>query len=345
MFEYLLIQNFQPHEKLRIDFAPDITTIVGETDAGKSSIVRALRWVCTNQPAGDAFIRWNTKGTTVKLGVDGHVITRRRSANGKVNEYQLDDQIYEAFKRGVPEPIERLLNLGPVCWQRQHDAPYWFSDTAGEVSRQLNTIVNLGIIDTSLTAVGKAVHRARTKLEIAEEGLTEAKREHDALAWVKGFEADVLVVEQTEARCITAANNAATAAGLIGLAHIHQTTHQSATTATLAGETVTRAGNRALNSRWRADTLGELVGKAEKYTKASWAVPPTGAMEDALNQHKKTASKAEAMRSLIKNIQSKETELCQLEKSFQSAKAAVPKVCPTCGASLSATSISKHAHR
>jgi DNA repair exonuclease SbcCD ATPase subunit len=350
MLEYLLIQNFQRHDKLRIDFAPDITTIVGPTDAGKSAIIRALRWTSTNWlPKGD-FIYHDAegvtaKGVTNKLGVDGHVITRRRSANGEINEYLLDEHLYKSFGRGVPEPIEQLLNLGPVCWQGQHDAPYWFDNTAGEVSRQLNAIVNLGVIDDALTNVGRAVHRGRTKCEMAEDDLTHAKQEYDSLAWVPKFEAAVTVVERAEACYNTAAYDAVTVGDLVGMVQSYRDAHQNATCAALAGQTAVQAGARSLKLGNRVKILQELVENAGKYTRAVWDIPPTRDMEDALNQYKKAKSRAEAVQDLVDDIRNKETQLCQLEKSYQIAKAAVPKVCPTCGASSQVTSTCKHGHR
>lgn len=336
MFEKLLVQNFQTHSKLRVDFDPRITCIVGPSDTGKSAIIRALCWACTNQPSGDEFIRWGTSGTTVKLSVDGHTVTRRRSPGGDTNEYHLDKQAFSAFGRGgVPEPIEKLLNLGSVCWQGQHDAPYWFSDTAGEVSRQLNAIVDLGIIDETLAQVGRAFHRARTKLETAEESLTEAKAAHDALAWVPNFEAAVALVEAAEARHTTAATQSNAMATLVRDAQRHQAAYESATALDCVADTAMVAGRRARTARVAANTLHQLLEEASRHKKAarSW-VPSTARMESALTQHKAAKQTATAITTLIRDIRAKEKELCQLTEAHETAEKAMPKRCPTCKRSL-----------
>lgn len=165
MIESLSLQNFQAHRRLRVEFGPGINTIVGRSDVGKSAIIRALRWAATNQPGGDQFVTTGTKGTTVTLHVDGHVIKRKRG--GSVNSYHLDGEEYKSFGRGVPGPVVTVLNMGGVCWQGQHDAPFWFSETGGEVARKLNSVVNLAIIDTTLASVQSENHAGRVRLRDA----------------------------------------------------------------------------------------------------------------------------------------------------------------------------------
>lgn len=336
MFEKLFIQNFQTHEKLRIDFDPAITSIVGPSDAGKSAIIRALRWVCINQPNGDAFIRHGTKGATVRLVVDGRSVTRRRAAGGRANEYKLDDQEFTAFGiGGVPEPIEGLLNLGPVSWQGQHDPAFWLSATPGEVSRQLNAIVNLGIIDDTLTGVGRAVTRARSRLEVAEENLTKAKAEHDNLAWVPVFAADLDVVNTTEADFNKKAARAATCGTLLQTVVKYQSVAENAADAATRGRVLTETGEKALITQKRAEMLRNLINTTMQYeTAAAMVVPGTDDIETAFTCYKETANRGKALRNLIDNIYRKGDELCRLKEELKIAKAAVPEQCPTCGRSL-----------
>ena len=74
MLEKLRIINFQKHEDLTVSFDDRITTIVGPSDVGKSAVLRALRWVLTNQPDGSGFIREGEKNASVVLRVDGRTI-------------------------------------------------------------------------------------------------------------------------------------------------------------------------------------------------------------------------------------------------------------------------------
>ena len=182
MLKFLLIQNFQKHEKLKIEFDPKITVISGSSDVGKSSVLRALKWVCLNNPQGEAFIRKGSKGTTVQLFVDDNKIKRKRSKS--LNAYYLNDEEYKAFGQDVPDTISSILKMDEINFQGQQDAPFWFSLSAGEVSRQLNSVIDLSIIDDALSAIGKKVRHFQSVTQISKERLKNAKDHKEELDWI-----------------------------------------------------------------------------------------------------------------------------------------------------------------
>jgi len=163
--------NFQRHRRLVIHL-DDVTVIRGETDAGKSAVLRALRWLCLNDFAGANFIRRGAKRAAVSVRIihnkQLHEITRERSAS---NTYRLDGEIYKAFGANVPDNIANLLRLSDVNFASQHDGPFWFCETAPEVSRKLNAIVDLSVIDSSLSHVAKVVTTTNTELVVHESRL------------------------------------------------------------------------------------------------------------------------------------------------------------------------------
>ena len=335
MLERLLIQNFQAHDKLIVDFAPGVTCIVGPSDAGKSAIIRALRWLVTNQPGGDAFVRHGTKGCTVKLVVDGHTITRRRSPGGGINEYQLDGSEYRAFGRDVPEPVVSLLNMAPVCWQGQHDAPYWFAETAGEVSRQLNAIVNLGVIDDALTSIGSTQRKARAALEAAETHLATAKARYDELNWVPEYESAVQSVEAAFDLYNSTKNRANNAAVTVQAVRQHRATFTGAHAAAKLGHAAICAGTRALQVQGQACLLGQLVVRVRGLAAQLTApVPPIHDVETAYSKYSQAVAHGKAIQAIISDVRDKEAALCRAEKELEAATKAVPKRCPTCGQSL-----------
>lgn len=300
MLEQLFIQNYQTHHKFKIDFDPAVTCIIGPNGSGKTAILRALRWVCTNQPGGDDFISWGAKGCTVKLIAEGHTVTRRRSPGGGVNEYLLDDAEFKAFGRSVPEPIENFLNLGPVCWQGQHDAPYWLSDTAGEVSRQLNAIVNLGIIDDTLAEISRMMNKARTRREVAGENLTKAKKEHDELAWVPDFVTAVGAVEAKETDYTKKASVLAQAAFLLDSAQTLYTTLENATRANVVSLIMVKSGAKAIEMQKRAEVLNSLVEAAQHHTKVSEKrILSTRSIENAHERYQEVISEAATLGKLL----------------------------------------------
>lgn len=180
-FRSLQLKNFQVHKDTLIEFSPTITTIRGPTDSGKSAVLRALRWVCLNDLAGEGFIREGTKKVEVILHVmekkERFEILRNKGTGGSSNTYELDSKEFKSFGTTVPSDIETLLRTSDINFQGQHDPAFWFTDTAGEVSRKLNAIVDLSLVDSSLAAIATQVRMLLEKKTIVQERLTEAKDE------------------------------------------------------------------------------------------------------------------------------------------------------------------------
>ena len=178
--ERIELKNFQCHRSLAVEFDPLVTTLTGKTNAGKSAILRALRWLAQNFPAGNEFISDGEKYSRVRLIVDGRRITRRI---GDRNEYRLDGKVYKAFGRAVPSAIVELLNVTDENFQGQLDAPFWFSLSPGQVAKELNRIVDLGVIDQTLTNLAQVGRQAASEVALTKTRLQEAKEAKARLAW------------------------------------------------------------------------------------------------------------------------------------------------------------------
>ena len=48
MIKSLHIQNFQSHKKTTLKFHKGINVVIGQSDSGKSAIIRALNWTINN---------------------------------------------------------------------------------------------------------------------------------------------------------------------------------------------------------------------------------------------------------------------------------------------------------
>lgn len=196
MLEQLKVNDFQGLEELTVDFDPGVTTLVGPSDSCKSATVRALMWLCFNQPDGIAFIRHGCERARVKLTVDGHRITRTRGKGE--NSYHWNKHRYEALGRGgVPEEVSKLLNTSSLNFQKQHDAHFWLSLTAGQVSQELNQVVNLDLIDRTLASVAAQLRRSKQEADIAQERFRSAQERGKALDWVPGAARAYRAVEES----------------------------------------------------------------------------------------------------------------------------------------------------
>ena len=196
MIESIQVRNFQCHSKFAIELDEHVTTIIGPSDVGKSSIIRALRWACTNIPAGDAFIQDGKTRCGVRLKMDGKVVERTKGTGE--NNYKLNGKAYKSFGSNAPEPIVNFLNLSPVTWQGQHDSPFWLAETAGQVGRELNAVVNLESMDAALSAVNQMVAKGKARQDAAQERLRSTQERLEGLGWVEEAKGDM---GELEAAC------------------------------------------------------------------------------------------------------------------------------------------------
>jgi len=197
MIERLTLTNFQCHERKEIDLDSRITTIVGRSDIGKSAILRALRWVCLNRPGGESFIRTDTTaGCGATVVSDGRPIIRYRK--GSENTYRVDESTFRAFGTGVPDEVTNLLRVSEVNFQGQHEAPFWFLKSPGEVSQKLNAVVNLDLIDRTLTAISSTVRKGKAEVEVTKTRLGEARERRGQLVWVRDADEALDTLERLE---------------------------------------------------------------------------------------------------------------------------------------------------
>lgn len=182
MFQSLVLKNFQNHKLKKIEFSPTVTTIVGASDEGKTSILRGLCLLCLNRPSGYSYVKDGSKRATVSLEVDNRKIRRARGKG--VNGYYLDGKRFAAFRNGVPSDIEDVLKIGDVNFQGQIAFPYLFTESPGRVAKHLNLIINLQIIDQTVANCASELRSARSSLQATTERLIEARKNKKDLSFV-----------------------------------------------------------------------------------------------------------------------------------------------------------------
>ena len=200
MIKSLHLQNFQSHASTNLQFSPGVNVIVGGSDCGKTAILRAINWLVTNRPSGDAFRRHGTEavGTHIRLRLTtGEEV--ERGIDKKGGFYRTDGKELRAFRAEVPEAVATALNLDPVNVQSQHDAPFLLSESSGEVARQLNRVARLDVIDTALAAAQGRVRETTRSLKEEEARAKSQTEEVTTLAWVDVAEEMVSYLEQVDA--------------------------------------------------------------------------------------------------------------------------------------------------
>lgn len=195
----LILRNFQRHERLSLPLDPKVTTIIGDSDSGKSAVLRALRWVCRNKPNGTDFVRHGQKLCRVSVLAGDRRIHRSRGAG---NSYHLDGEELKAFGADVPSPVRKVLKTTDLNFQLQHDAPFWFSLSPGDLAQRLNALVNLSKIDSIQKKIRTGRSKAEAEVTIRRENYRKHKADLIGLAPVTTFLEELAVLEEQEARLV-----------------------------------------------------------------------------------------------------------------------------------------------
>lgn len=197
--------NFQAHSNLEVSLGT-LTCITGPSDTGKSAVIRALRWVCLNDLRGSDFVKWGAKECAVEVEMEGGTVVRR-SRKGGENYYHLTvpgspEKEFKAFGNSVPQEIAEVLGVSSINFQSQHDGPFWFSLSDGEVGRRLNEIVDLTLIDKSQTKVAVSIRSCTAALAIRQEDLVKAIEECGRYKHVEQISAELENLEYLDSHCV-----------------------------------------------------------------------------------------------------------------------------------------------
>lgn len=203
MLKSISSYNFQSHKSTIIDFCDGLNVITGSSDSGKSSVIRAFRWVYENRPSGDSIKNWDSKKEdAVSVGIqlsEGSVCKERIS--GKV-KYLLDSEKgsyeFEAIRSDVPQEIIEFFNLSEYNIQTQHDPYFLLNDSSGEVAKKLNSLVGLDIIDTIFKNLNSKILGLKRSIEESEKTHIFLNEQLKGLSWIDQAEIDLNKLEDIE---------------------------------------------------------------------------------------------------------------------------------------------------
>ena len=201
MLSQIHLQNFESHKDTIIDLHNGTNAIIGESDSGKSAILRALYWVVFNRPLGDDFRSFWGGDTSVKVTTsEGHEVIRIKG--DKKNEYEIFNAVDKTNKKlsntqFIVEDIAKVLGLHNLNFQTQFDPHYLLPPvSSGEVARKLNEIVDLTIIDTSQYNINNALNSAKKEYENINQDIKKLQENKKELIWIKYAHQDLKEIEE-----------------------------------------------------------------------------------------------------------------------------------------------------
>lgn len=183
MIQQISLKGFQSHIDSLFNLGTGLNVITGPSDAGKTAIIRAVRWVAFNEPQGEAFVNESVGSAEVKLFLaDGTIITKTRKKSKTSYLIQADEtddgSLFE--KSEVPLEVKRLLGIekhsfgdfeAALNFSFQLDAPFLISETASAGAKVLGKLAGTESVDLAIKGVSKDTHATRSMRSQAEKDM------------------------------------------------------------------------------------------------------------------------------------------------------------------------------
>ena len=115
--------NFQSHEHSLINFNDGLNIFIGESNAGKTTIFRAILWAIDNQPLGTEFIMAGKDNCSVEINYTDRTSIKRSRTLKDTGSYDIlyyDEQgvlrsaTYKGFTNAVPVEVANVHQMPKV---------------------------------------------------------------------------------------------------------------------------------------------------------------------------------------------------------------------------------------
>ena len=193
----LQLENFQKHTHLELEFVDGVNVIHGHTDAGKSCIVRAIKWIFFNEPKGDCIRKEGTKKTTVKVWLNnGSIIERIKSDT--VNAYIINEDNknrYDSIGKTIPEDVRKVLDINPLDIDgeeiilnvaNQISLPFLMDKSGTFRNKLFNKLTGADLLDNAMQGLNSDLLHINKEEKSEQIHLEENKKELEIILKEKG---------------------------------------------------------------------------------------------------------------------------------------------------------------
>jgi hypothetical protein len=280
-------------------------------------------------------VRHGTSRCAAKLVTSGGTILRKKGK--RTNSYTLDGgEPFSAVRSDVPEAVRKAFPVSEVNFQMQEDGWFWISETAGKVSREMNRVVDLEVIDRSIASILSEVKEAEAEVRFCAKRLEEAKGELASLEWVPAYAADVERLSRQEQELLNKRDRALRLHTLVAAASRLRKEGQTLSRVSDAAANAVASGRAVLALQERRNRLATALQRAQDALKRSQVpLPDVGPLQRAAFALATKEAKRERLRKAIQRAEALEGERCRAEATCTRVADTLDResggVCPLCG--------------
>jgi len=185
----IILQDFQSYKYEEMEFSPSLNVIVGANNVGKTSILRAIRFVVYNEPDSRYFIRTGAKycSVTTEWSNNYTVIREKGTTVAGRNRYIIRDpdgneEVYSSFGKSVPEDVSRILQMAKVeiggsLYELQYggplEGPFLISASPAEKALFIGQLADSVRIDKVLDKLASDIRRDKTTITSLQSSIKE----------------------------------------------------------------------------------------------------------------------------------------------------------------------------
>lgn len=192
----VVIKNFQSHEDTTLIFDKGLNIIVGESNNGKTAIMRAILWVIDNQPLGNDFIMAGKNECSVRVNYDDGTYIERGRTVKDTGYYQIRyiddngkyiDQTYRGFTNAVPIEVANVHQMPKVNITKdiethlnvlsQLDPPFLITESPMVKASAIGRITGTHVLDTGVKETNKTIQSNKKTIKVYNESLAEKEIE------------------------------------------------------------------------------------------------------------------------------------------------------------------------
>ena len=196
------LHNFQSHEYTEMEFDRGLNVILGNSDVGKTAILRAIKWALYNEPKGDYFIRQGEKEVSVKVTFSNGVVVERVKTPSKNSYFLVDssgnEMRFEGFGIDVPKEITDVTNMYKVPLDNsnnktilniaeQLDGPFLLNEQASLRASAIGRLIGVNYVDDALRNVVRDNKRTNQEIVELRKNRDDLKEQLDEFSYIKDY--------------------------------------------------------------------------------------------------------------------------------------------------------------
>ncbi|VVB50692.1 AAA ATPase domain protein [uncultured archaeon] len=169
----LTLKNFQSISDAEVEIGP-LTVLVGQSDVGKSAVIRALYLLHRNQ-GGLELVKHGKSKLEVTQYLDSGLRVAITKGKG-VNNYFSGSSTYCKVGRDVPDEVSRNLRTPELVLDkdqsldlnfcRQFDTPFLLSDSTTVITKAVSSLSGINIVYAAIREGNSEYQKSKTKAEV-----------------------------------------------------------------------------------------------------------------------------------------------------------------------------------